>query len=222
MVIKGINNTAGTLTYSTGTINANSTVTIAAISLNNFIFDPNVIPDIKSGYLSISDTVTIYDGTAAIDFLNRIYNLNIASATTDSGNPFKIATVYNSTNPTFTNGQRADVQSNQFGAINTQFRTTYSRTTGNTTTTAKSGSGTLHGVVIGNNTTGGVATIYDNTAGSGTIIIQLDIGTPSGGLLSSSGQHGPVFLGPLGIEFATGLTIVTTGSSNNDITLVYK
>lgn len=147
---------------------------------------------------------------------------NSASAASDSGNPVKIATKYNSTNPTFTDGQRADVQSNQFGHLSIQFRTLFSRTTGNTTTTAKSGSGTLHGVIIGNNGTGGVGTIYDNTTGSGTVIMHLNFGSPSGGLLSTSGYPSPIFLGPLGIEFATGLTLVTTGSSSNDITLVYR
>lgn len=146
---------------------------------------------------------------------------SVASASADSGNPVKVGSIFNSTNPTFTNGQRADVQSNRNGHVATQFRTTFSRTTGNATTTAKSGAGVLHGVIVGANWTQGIGTIYDNTAGSGTIIMQLDFGSPAGGLLSTTGLPGPVFLGPLGIEFTTGLTVVTTGSTSNDITLVF-
>lgn len=101
----------------------------------------------------------------------------------------------------------------------------YSHITGNSTTTAKSGVGRLHSISINNNTTGGLIKIYDNTSGSGTLIMTLTIGTPSGGLLSSSGQPGPVLMGPLapnGLTFNTGLTIVTSGSTSNDITVIYQ
>lgn len=40
---------------------------------------------------------------------------NIASAATDSGNPVKAGTKYNSTRPTFTDGQRADLQGDNRG-----------------------------------------------------------------------------------------------------------
>jgi len=96
------------------------------------------------------------------------------------------------------------------------------RITGNTTSTVKSGAGILHSVIIGDNTTEGIITIYDNTAGSGTILIQLDCGTPSGGLLSSSGQPGPFSTGPLSLGFNTGLTVVTSGSTSNDVTVIYR
>lgn len=98
----------------------------------------------------------------------------------------------------------------------------YVTITGNSTTTAKSGAGILHAIIVGNNTTGGTVTIYDNTTGSGTVIMTLSLGTPSGGLLSTSGQLGPVYLNTLNIKFSTGLTIVTTGSSNNNVTIIYQ
>lgn len=41
---------------------------------------------------------------------------NVASGATDSGNPVKTGGVYNSTTPTFTNGQRADTQVDTTGA----------------------------------------------------------------------------------------------------------
>ena len=78
------------------------------------------------------------------------------------------------------------------------------------------------GVVVAANWVGGVITIYDNTAGSGTVIMQLDTGSPSGGLLSSTGLPGPAFMGPLGINFTTGLTVVTSSSTSNDVTIIYQ
>lgn len=99
---------------------------------------------------------------------------------------------------------------------------TSARITGNTTSTVKSGAGVLHAVVINDNTTSGTLTIYDNTSGSGTILFQLECGSPSGGILSSSGRPGPFSTGALGLEFTTGLTVVTSGSTSNDVTIVYK
>lgn len=93
--------------------------------------------------------------------------------------------------------------------------------TGNATTTVKSGAGVLHTLTINNNSTGGTVTVYDNTAGSGTVIMTLQVGSPSGGLLSTSGTPGPVSL-RLDIAFATGLTVVTAGSASNNITCAYQ
>lgn len=53
---------------------------------------------------------------------------NVASGASDSGNPVKVGAVYNSTVPTFTNGQRSDLQSDTTGSVyvNTEIRkTTY-------------------------------------------------------------------------------------------------
>lgn len=93
----------------------------------------------------------------------------------------------------------------------------YQRCTGNATTTIKSGSGRCYGLSIGDNTTGGTITLYDNTAGSGTVIAKFFVGTP----LSLTGFLGAHFL-PLEINFTTGLTAVTAGSTANDFTVVYR
>jgi hypothetical protein len=98
----------------------------------------------------------------------------------------------------------------------------YSNITGNTTKTIKSAPGILRGVIIGDNNTGGQVILYDNTAGNGTVMVQLTIGSPSGGLLSSTGLIGPLFLNTLDIEFLTGLTVVTSGSNSNNITVLYQ
>ncbi len=65
------------------------------------------------------------------------------------------------------------------------------------------------------NTLGSIAStavVYDNTAGSGTKIATIDT-------LAASGKQG---WNQYDIVFATGLTIVTTGTSPPDITVSYK
>jgi hypothetical protein len=68
-----------------------------------------------------------------------------------------------------------------------------------TTTTVKSGRGRLHAINI-TETAAGTITIYDNTAGSGTIIALFKASIVEGTYL-------------LDVEFTTGLTIVTAGAS---------
>lgn len=78
------------------------------------------------------------------------------------------------------------------------------------TTVVKSGAGVIHGVTI--NTKGTVAstvTIYDNTAGSGSKIAIIDSLNLSGAFFYDA-------------AFATGLTIVTTGTIAPDITVMYR
>lgn len=178
----------------------------------------NIAWDASAG----SNATLIYNNTA--NSLLATVTGNIASAVTDSGNPIKVGGVYNSSLPTFSTGQRADLQLDSNGRIqtvnsfiNTQFR----NITGNATTVVKSGAGTLVGIQINNNSTGGTVTIYNNTAGSGTKIATLTIGSPSGGLLSTSGTPGPVLLGAVSVAFSIGLTVVTSGSGNNDVTAYY-
>jgi len=171
-------------------------------------------------------TTTTANGLFYIPLIFRYFRLRMTSYTSGTATS---TFIYETMTPPDVQGKYVNVtDGTRVGTITpnndfqVQFQNSFTRVTGNTTSTAKSGAGILHGVIVGDNTTGGIATIYDNTAGSGTIIMQLDFGTPSGGLLSSTGQAGPVFLGPLGINFSTGLTAVTAGDINNDITLVYK
>ncbi len=77
-----------------------------------------------------------------------------------------------------------------------------------TTTVLKIGSGTLHSI-IANNPTNNNITIYDNTAGSGTII----------GIINPGSSAVPFQLS-YNTPFFTGLTIVTAGSP--DLTVTYE
>ena len=86
---------------------------------------------------------------------------------------------------------------------------------GQATTTVKSGAGTLYAIVFNSvATTTNVTTVYDNTAGSGTVIA-----VPQATL--ATGLQ-PLTFGPAGLAFATGLTIVTATANGADMTVVYK
>lgn len=79
-----------------------------------------------------------------------------------------------------------------------------------TTTTVKSGAGHLKKIIV--NAKGTVAstiTIYDNTAGSGTVI----------GVIDSLNLYGTF---SYDLAFSTGLTLVTTGTVAPDVTVIYR
>lgn len=80
---------------------------------------------------------------------------------------------------------------------NEAYKTSYISTA--TTTTLKSGAGVLRSITLGE-TAAGAITIYDNTAGSGTVIAVLK---------ASVAEQTFNF----DVAFATGLTIVTAGAS---------
>lgn len=78
------------------------------------------------------------------------------------------------------------------------------------TTTVKNGAGVLHTLTVNNlGTVASTTTVYDNTAGSGTKIATIN---------TLAGQESYVY----DAAFATGLTIVTTGTVAPDITVTYR
>jgi len=153
---------------------------------------------------------------------------NVASGATDSGNPVKVAGKYNASPPTFTDGQRGDMQIDAAGNVKETLATliagedipnnrlyvethgTANNISSNTTTVVKSGAGLLHSITI--NTKGAssnTATVYDNTAGSGTKLATIDTTSAIGALAYN-------------IVFSTGLTIVTATGTAPDITVSYR
>jgi hypothetical protein len=77
-----------------------------------------------------------------------------------------------------------------------------------TTTTVKSGAGTFHSIVVGGKgSSASTVTVYDNTAGSGTVLALID----------SLNQVGTYLYD---IAFGTGLTVVTTGAA--DMVVTYR
>lgn len=77
-----------------------------------------------------------------------------------------------------------------------------------TTTVVKSGSGFLHTLGINTIGTTSTVTVYDNTAGSGTVI----------GIYSSVATA----CFTLDCKFTTGLTVVTAGAAPANITVTWK
>jgi hypothetical protein len=87
----------------------------------------------------------------------------------------------------------------------------FTNITSATTTTCKSGTGTLIRIVVNRKIASGVITVYDNTAASGTKIATI---TNPATLLDNA----QVF--EYSVGFDNGLTIVT--SSTDDITVVWR
>ncbi len=86
----------------------------------------------------------------------------------------------------------------------------FSNITTTGTTTIKSGAGIFRRLVI--NTKGGSSntfTIYDNTAGSGTVIATVDTVNSTGSL-------------EYGLAFSTGLTIVSASGTSANATVIYE
>jgi hypothetical protein len=82
--------------------------------------------------------------------------------------------------------------------------------TTSTTTVVKSGAGVLHGVTINlKGTVASTVTIYDSLTGSGTKIGTVDSLTLSGAFFYDA-------------AFATGLTVVTTGTAAPDVSITYR
>lgn len=82
----------------------------------------------------------------------------------------------------------------------------YTNITSNATTVVKTGRGHLSKIVVNNPGTTWVLTVYDNTAGSGTKIATIAV---------TAGQ-------PLHYDlvFDNGLTIVSSGATPGDVTVV--
>ena len=83
---------------------------------------------------------------------------------------------------------------------------TYKYIAGETTTVCKYGAGSLHTIV--NNDNSGSVIVYDNTAGTGTIIASVDLAKVLGTLTFNA-------------PFSNGLTLVTSGS-NAKVTVTYE
>lgn len=171
--------------------------------------------DIQIGAVELKDGTTDARVTAKVD--------NAAAGTPT---PLSVGGKYNATPPTYDDGDQVtgqyDVKGNQFVNLGTKldnvndsittypFGHNYAHISTATTTIVKSGAGVLHNISV--NTLGTVAsvtTVYDNTAGSGTVIAVINTLALSGAFV-------------LDVAFSTGLTLVTTGTVAPDITVSYR
>lgn len=166
---------------------------------------------VASGTLNVRISQTAAPTTAAS--LMGISGGGIASGSADSGNPLKTGGKYNSTPPVFTNGQRGDTQISPNGdTFVEEGGRTFCHISTATTTNCKSGAGFLHTLCINTVTASATITAYDNTAGSGTVMLVI---TNPVSLLGM----GPI-CASYDLAFSTGLTLVTTGVQ--DITATYR
>lgn len=186
--------TAGTVSNLIGGIYNTSAPTLTNGQQAAFQFDVN-------GQLKTTATATL-SGTVQVVG-------NVASAAADSGNPVKIGAIYNSSLPSLTSGNRVDLQTNKFGELVIVNRNKFTNIHGAATTTVKSGAGRIAALCYNGGTGSSSAVLYDNTAGSGTIIAQF---SPSSGT--------PICM-HYDADFATGLTVVTTVSAT-DLTITYQ
>lgn len=216
------NQTANPLSYLGGLVSvaASSNLTVPLQYLYPVSRDPQLVSDCALANVNVNDSVTEYTLKDAVNYLNTLA-LSLGGA---------VVGYAGANAPSFqitvggkdSSGKSQPARMNKFADLSTNFRNSFQNLTGNATNTVKSGAGTLHGLMINNNSTSGTVKIYDNTSASGTVIATVHMGSDNGGLLGSNSAPGSVFLGPLGLEFSTGLTIVTSGSSSNDVTVLYQ
>lgn len=84
----------------------------------------------------------------------------------------------------------------------------FSNLAANATTTIKTGAGVFHSISINTKGITNTATLYDNTAGSGTKIATIDTTLSQDTLIYD-------------IAFSVGLTIVIAGGTAADVTIAY-
>jgi hypothetical protein len=125
-------------------------------------------------------------------------NLQNMQVTTVSGNNLSQVIVSDTTATAFS-------VSNPFNVTPAVF--SYKHINSAATTTVKSSAGTLHTISINSKAASSSCTVYDNATGSGTVIAVLDTVNFEGSLTYD-------------VLFATGLTLVTTGTP--DITVTYR
>lgn len=100
--------------------------------------------------------------------------------------------------------------SSVFRLGNDQQRPNFANINTNTTTILKLGAGTLRRIIINTNgATNNIATVYDNTAGSGTLIATINTTAAVGGVFEYN------------LDFSVGLTIVTATGTAANITVIY-
>lgn len=140
---------------------------------------------------------------------------NIASGSTDSGNPVKIAGKYNVAAPSLLDGQRGDAQLDQGGGLVVTQKLKFINLTGAGTTTIKTGVGKLGAICLNSiGGTSGTLVLYDNTTGAGT---RFGTYTPQTGFNAFFYPNCETINGAV---FSTGLTSVQTG--NSDWTVYYQ
>lgn len=170
----------------------------ATYSVPDFYFHSYEIIYVYRGVYYLVDGNLLHYEPATTVMLSPITQSNNASVS-----------VVNGTSPASRVVVVGDMSVSRFGKETTRPQTTYIATA-SAGTLLKTGAGTLHSVIMGQAVNNASITIYDGTSTGGTILSVLTQG-------STSVVPAPV---PFGIDFYTGLFVVTTGS-NGQTTFVY-
>lgn len=183
MQVYGDDATHALKVYVTGSATGGDSVNIAQVN--------GATVNVGTGAAS---TGTMRVTTSTDSTIGTLTGGGVASGAADSGNPVKVGGVYNTTQPTLTNGQRGDVQLDVRGNTNTNAGTLqagedqtnnvmrvegqFSGTQCTADTQVKASAGFLHALIIQQTDavpTAGTIIVYDNTAESGTIVATVEI-----------------------------------------------
>ncbi len=121
----GVNPVSTALGISTAAVLVTSTTSAGAVyagPLSGKFFRLNITgiaSGITSGVVAFLPTPRALSAVGGTGASADQVQGNVASAATDSGNPVKVAGVYNTSLPTFTNGQRGDLQVSANGNLRT-------------------------------------------------------------------------------------------------------
>jgi hypothetical protein len=137
------------------------------------------------------------------------FRVRLSTAITGTGSPqvvviLQMEASQNDVAPTVGWGQKLDSVNDSI--TNYPFGHSYTYISTATTTTVKSGSGFFKSMIVNGGTTGTII-IYDNTAGSGTVIASFD---------TTNYQNQYLFEA----AFSTGLTVVTSAATK--LTIIYR
>lgn len=156
---------------------------------------------------------------------------DVASGATDSGNPVKVAGVYNTVAPTLTNGQRGDLQVDSsanlkvtqatkiagedltYDVMKSETQTSYSNISASAL--VKTGAGRLSGWVVNSASAGATIKFWDNTSAATTVLLNTMTYT-------AAVNQGPSIATIPGaaVKFNTGLYCTISGTA--DITILYN
>lgn len=210
-------------------------IEIGAVEIKNGTDDTRAVVSTAGGD-AVSNTQNELESSSRISGFNgttwdRIRTGITSVATSVLGYLNVIAvTIYRATPISRTDGQSGPIEGDGLGNVKTtqatntagediindvmkvEQRFSYANMTTQTTTVIKGASGFLHSITFNKPLAAGVVTIYDNTAGSGTVIGTI---TFPATLLTDVGTY------TYDVSFGTGLTIVTSGATQ-DITISYR
>lgn len=180
---------------------------ITLVNTNSVIISSSVLPTGASTDTSLSIiNANITNGNQKSSVAG-----DVASGAVDSGFPVKIGAVYNTSLSALTSGKRNNLQLNKFGELSIRQRNNYSHIIGAQTKLVKTGPAILNKIIMGTVNGTSQITVYDGVDATGYVISIISCVANS----TTTTIH-------FDVEISTGITIVTAGAANMDITVLYQ